>query len=204
MYSKEPDIASLISSRICHDLVSPLGAISNGLELLELSGATNGPEYELLHDSLANATARINFFRYAFGSRSDDTFLAENAIRTTLDGFYAGTRIRVIWSIQGEVPRNQAKLALLVIQCLETFLPIGGVITASCDASRWHFSATDERLRPNEENLNHLLGRALRPGLKPSEIQFELARRILADERLTPESRRTDTEFSLSYRFLTG
>ncbi len=204
MYSKEPDIASLISSRICHDLVSPLGAISNGLELLELTGATAGPEYELLHDSLANATARINFFRYAFGARNDGSVLPEHAIRTTLEGFYAGTRVSVIWSVRGEVPRNQAKLALLVIQCLETFLPVGGVITATSDGGNWEITATDERLRPNEENLEHLLDRTLRPGLKPSEIQFELARRILTDERLMPESRRTDTEFSLSYRFLTA
>lgn len=201
MYSKEPDIASLISSRICHDLVSPLGAISNGLELLELSGATAGPEYELLHDSVANATARINFFRYAFGARSDSSFLPESAVRATLDGFYAGTRMRVIWSARGEVPRTQAKLALLVIQCLETFLPIGGVVTATCENGKWELTATDDRLRLNESNLEHLLGKNLRPDLKPSEIQFELARRILADEKLAPQSRKADTEFSLSYRF---
>ena len=38
------DIAALLGSRICHDLISPLGAISNGVELLEMSGAQMGPE----------------------------------------------------------------------------------------------------------------------------------------------------------------
>lgn len=201
MYSKEPDIASLISSRICHDLVSPLGAISNGLELLELSGVTDGPEYGLLNDSVANATARINFFRYAFGARRDGSCLSETVLRTTLEDFYAGTRIRVFWAVQGAVPRAEAKLALLVIQCLETFLPIGGVISVTCDGGIWRFTATDDRLRLDEANLAHLLGSSLRSELKPSEIQFELARRILAEEQLAPDSGVSGTEFSLSYGF---
>ncbi len=204
MYPKEPDIASLISSRICHDLVSPLGAISNGLELLELSGVQDGPEYGLLNDSVANATARINFFRYAFGARDKGSSLPENALRATLDGFYAGTRIQVRWTVTGDVPRPEAKLALLMIQCLETFLPVGGIIEATRDSGAWRLTATDDRLRPHEENLAHLLGRSLRPDLKPSEIQFELARRILDEEQLTPDSALNGTEFSLSYRFPAG
>lgn len=201
MYPKEPDIASLISSRICHDLVSPLGAISNGLELLELSGATDGPEYGLLSDSVANATARINFFRYAFGARDKGVLLPESALRTTLDGFYAGTRIQARWSVNGDISRAEAKLALLLIQCLETFLPVGGVIEATRDDGHWQIRAMDDRLRPDEANLGHLLGQSLRADLKPSEIQFELARRILDEEQLSPDSGLTGSEFSLSYRF---
>ena len=130
MYAKQPDIASLISSRICHDLVSPLGAITNGLELMELSGVTSGPEYGLLNDSVANATARINFFRYAFGGRGYGDTVSGRAVRTILSDFYGDSRIDVRWQVAGDVPRVQAKLALLLIQCLETFLPVGGQITA--------------------------------------------------------------------------
>ena len=158
----------------------------------------------MLNDSVANATARINFFRYAFGARDKGSSLPENALRATLDGFYAGTRIQVRWTVTGDVPRPEAKLALLMIQCLETFLPVGGIIEATRDSGAWRLTATDDRLRPHEENLAHLLGRSLRPDLKPSEIQFELARRILDEEQLTPDSAVNGTEFSLSYRFPAG
>ena len=58
------DLAALVSSRICHDLISPIGAINNGLELLNMSGlAHDGPEIQLIGDSVKSARARIRFFR---------------------------------------------------------------------------------------------------------------------------------------------
>ena len=56
-------------------------------------------------------------------------------------------------------------------------------------------------MRPHEANLAHLLGHSPRPDLKPSEIQFELARRIIEEEQLAPDSHVDGTQFSLSYRF---
>ncbi len=57
---QSPDLAALIGSRICHDLISPIGAIGNGLELLSMAGA-GGPEVALISDSVSNANARIRF-----------------------------------------------------------------------------------------------------------------------------------------------
>lgn len=61
------DLSALIGSRICHDLISPLGAIGNGLELLQMSGASESPEMTLIADSVTSANARIRFFRIAYG-----------------------------------------------------------------------------------------------------------------------------------------
>ena len=62
------DLTALVGSRICHDLISPLGAIGNGLELLQLSGLPQGPEWALIAESVENASARIRFFRIAYGA----------------------------------------------------------------------------------------------------------------------------------------
>ncbi|HMS96693.1 MAG TPA: histidine phosphotransferase, partial [Tabrizicola sp.] len=62
----QPDLAALIASRICHDLISPLGAIGNGVELLAMERA--GPELDLLSESVAHANARIRLFRISFGA----------------------------------------------------------------------------------------------------------------------------------------
>jgi histidine phosphotransferase ChpT len=118
MYPKSPDIASLISSRICHDLASPLGAITNGLELMELSGVASSPEFALLSDSVENASARINFFRFAFGPSGNGVLVGENEIRSTVDRYYGESRIKVIWAVQGDIPRPRVKLALLTLSCL--------------------------------------------------------------------------------------
>ena len=63
------NIAALIRSRICHDLISPIGAIGNGVELLTMSASAGGsPELDLIADSVHNANARIRFFRIAYGA----------------------------------------------------------------------------------------------------------------------------------------
>ena len=59
-------LATLVASRLCHDLVSPVGAISNGLELIALAGTPGPEEMELIEQSCTSATARLNFFRVAF------------------------------------------------------------------------------------------------------------------------------------------
>ena len=63
----EDDLVALVGSRLCHDLISPLGAIGNGVELLTMTATTLSPELQLITESVAAANARIKFFRLAFG-----------------------------------------------------------------------------------------------------------------------------------------
>ena len=66
----KPDLAALIGSRICHDLISPIGAIGNGVELMMMDGTAKTPELALIAESVANANARI---RYANGCVANTT-----------------------------------------------------------------------------------------------------------------------------------
>ena len=65
------DLSSLVGSRICHDLISPIGAIGNGVELLQMAPRDSAAELDLITDSVDNAAARIRFFRVAFGAAGD-------------------------------------------------------------------------------------------------------------------------------------
>jgi histidine phosphotransferase ChpT len=66
----DTDLSFLIASRICHDLINPIGAIHNGLELMTLSQSTaKGIEFDLVQASANDARARVEFFRLAFGSQ---------------------------------------------------------------------------------------------------------------------------------------
>ena len=62
------NLAALIGSRICHDLISPIGAINNGLELLGMSGGNSSPEMDLIQESVGNASARIRATQATLGS----------------------------------------------------------------------------------------------------------------------------------------
>jgi histidine phosphotransferase ChpT len=53
MPRERQSLADLIGSRLCHDLSNPLGAIGNGVELLDLTGAAQGPEMDLIRDAVA-------------------------------------------------------------------------------------------------------------------------------------------------------
>ena len=62
-----PDLAALLCSRVCHDIISPVGAINNGLELLDEGGADEDA-MKLIRQSARNASARLQFARIAFGA----------------------------------------------------------------------------------------------------------------------------------------
>ena len=77
------NINALIGSRICHDLINPLGAISNGIELLEMAGVAQGPEMSLVSDSVENATAKLKMLRLAFGAASPDQTVSRQEVVTS-------------------------------------------------------------------------------------------------------------------------
>lgn len=189
MYNKPNDIASIISSRICHDLVSPLGAISNGLELMELRGAPRTQEFDLMSQSVTDANARIQFFRLAFGDPCAGSNVSEEEIQRVLGVTYAARRLNLEWAVVGEQPRPQIKLILLLIQCLESAMPLGGDVLVRKADSLWAISASNGELRTESNAWQKLLGNNVDSEceISPSEIHFELARAFIADMGLQPE-----------------
>lgn len=145
------DIAALTGSRICHDLISPLGAIANGLELLELTGVS-GPELDLIRESVESANARVKLFRIAFGAAGDGQMTPAREVRALL-GEGAPPRKTVIdWQPDDDLPRREVKLALLGVMCLESALPFGGRITVARDmAGAWTLEAQSDRLKSDPD-----------------------------------------------------
>src|SRR5258708_33474704 len=65
-------VASLLASRLCHDLIGPLGAVDNGLELIAEEGRMAEEALALAQRSAKRAAARLRYFRYAFGAAGED------------------------------------------------------------------------------------------------------------------------------------
>jgi len=169
-----PDIAALIGSRICHDLISPLGAIGNGVELLAMTAAGGGPEMALIAESVASANARIRFFRLAFGSAAAGGMVPPSEVHNVLADMTRGGRLRIRWQIAGDLPRPRVKLAFLALQCLETALPWGGQITVRDTAGGWRVEAEAARLSVDEALWAGLAAAAPAAGIAPAEVQFAL------------------------------
>ncbi len=172
------DLVALVGSRICHDLVSPLGAIGNGLELMLLAGGEETPEMALVTESLGGAAARIRYFRLAFGAAGDGTMVRTAEIEEAL-GAIRTPRLSVSWQVPGDALRRDAKLALLAVNCVESAMPIGGQITITRDGpQRWSIHGAADRLRPEGDSWGLLQGAGTGDAdITPAQVHFALLAR---------------------------
>ncbi|MCR8547078.1 histidine phosphotransferase family protein [Salipiger sp. P9] len=175
-------IATLVGSRLCHDLVSPVGAISNGLELIALAGTPGPEEMSLIEQSCASAAARISFFRVAFGSASDDQKIGPREAAKVLRNYCNGTRLSVDWLPQTDSQRTEVQLAYLAMLCCESALPQGGRVQITQESGIWRISGTGARLAVEPALWEQLSSRRLGADLTPARVQFACLAR-LAPER---------------------
>lgn len=176
-------LATLVGSRLCHDLISPVGAIQNGLELLALSGGgSSGPEMALISESCASATARIRFFRVAFGSAGDIQKMSARDCAATLGGMTGGGRVRAVWDVDGDQARTDVQLAYLAHLCCEHALPQGGTVTITRDGDLWAVTAEGPRIAADPAGWSHLAGEGRDSGITPDRVQFVLLS-VLAQAR---------------------
>ncbi|RUS63122.1 histidine phosphotransferase [Pseudorhodobacter sp. E13] len=191
------DLAALLGSRICHDLISPIGAIGNGVELLMMENNTPSPELALIAESVAAANARIRFFRVAFGLSGGDQRIGRPELTKTLADTTQGGRISIDWQRPGDALRREAKLAFLAILCCESALAFGGRITITQEEAKWHIVAQAERLRIDADLWDSLSKPG--PELSPAQVHFALlpAELSVQDQRLRVQI--SDTEIKLSF-----
>lgn len=174
MPNVDRDLSALIGSRICHDLISPIGAIGNGVELLSMSGLEGAPEIALISESVDSASARIRFFRVAFGLASREQSLSKAEIVSILDQINRSGRQVVDWLPDEAVQRPLVKQAFLALLCIETAMPWGSQVTATRNGGRWHLSAEAGKMKFDPELWSVFDGRS-KGDVSSSEVQFPLA-----------------------------
>ncbi|OLP62065.1 histidine phosphotransferase [Xaviernesmea oryzae] len=130
-----PDLAALLCSRVCHDIISPVGAINNGLELLDEGGA-DADAMELIRASALNASVRLKFARLAFGASgsvgaSIDTGEAEKAAR---DFAAVEKKTEISWTgPRVIIAKNRVKLLLNLFLIAYGSIPRGGSVDIVLD-----------------------------------------------------------------------
>ena len=181
MSQPDADLAALIAQRLCHDLVNPLGAVGNGLELMAMTQAET-PEMALMRNSLAQALGRIKLYRLAFGTAPEAGTVAGAEVVAALDALGGSRPLTVCPDLPAVLPRVEARLLALMALCAETALAWGGRLSAPV-ADRIEVAAEAPRLRLDPEVWGALADRRDPAAASPTLVQFSLALRAAAQAR---------------------
>ena len=126
------DLAALLCSRVCHDLISPVGAVVNGMEVLEETDdeSTRTFALDLIKKSAAQASARLQFCRLAFGAAgSAGAEIDLGDAETVARGFIDDDKVTLAWHLSRVLlPKNRVKLLLNMLVLATTIIPRGGTI----------------------------------------------------------------------------
>ncbi|MCQ0987195.1 histidine phosphotransferase ChpT [Jiella marina] len=123
------DLAALLSSRLCHDIISPVFGIQSGLELLDdMPG--DKESMELVRSSLKSAVAKLQFARIAFGAAGSQTAMIDlNDAKTVAVGYMDHEKAALVWEGEnGFVPKNFAKIVLNLIVMASASISRGGEV----------------------------------------------------------------------------
>jgi histidine phosphotransferase ChpT len=131
-----PDLAALLCSRVCHDIISPVGAINNGLELLDEGGADTDA-MNLIRASARNASARLQFARIAFGAAGSAGMVIDTGdAESVATAFLRNEKPEFEWTgARWLLPKNNVKLLLNLILVANAAIPRGGKISVALDGS---------------------------------------------------------------------
>ena len=189
----DADFASLLCSRLCHDLVGPVGAICNGVELL---ADEDDPEmrqrcFELLADSARQTANKLKFFRLAFGAAGGfgaqiDTREAQGG----LDGLFADRRITIDWMVGAPaLPKDAVKILLNLAMTAGDALLRGGRLNVGAeqqgDTIELAVRAEGPRVRLDPELKAALEGRTSFNDLSPRAAAAFLVHTLTRDAGAT-------------------
>lgn len=157
------DLAALLCSRVCHDIISPVGAIINGLEVIDENGGEEmrAFAFDLIRRSAGQASAKLQFARLAFGAAgSTGAEIDLNDAEKVATGYMQGEKAEFSWQAPRVLmAKNKVKLLLNLILLATAAVPRGGSVkvVVEGDADRPRFtlrsSGPSARIPPAFEKL---------------------------------------------------
>ena len=179
MTDSSTDLAALLCSRLCHDMLSPVGALNNGLELLR---GEKDPEMrkqciELLERSAQTSAAKLKFFRLAFGAAGGyGQQVQTDEPRSVLEALVAANdRVEFNWAVNAdELPKPAVKVLLNLAAIGLDALPRGGTLDVGAEVRD---GATEIAVRASGPKIafDPDIGRALDGQLAESELSGRTA-----------------------------
>ncbi len=126
------ELAALLCSRVCHDLISPVGAIVNGLEVLDDNPKPEDRDFalDLIRKSAKTASARLQFCRLAFGAAgSAGAQIDLGDAQAMARGHIEDGKTSITWNLPRILlPKNRVKLLLNMLVIAQQTIPRGGTL----------------------------------------------------------------------------
>ncbi|NQY60507.1 histidine phosphotransferase family protein [Cognatishimia sp.] len=188
--------ADLVASRICHDLINPVGAIANGVELFEMTGGAEA-EIELISEGIFHTSARVRFFRIAFGVSNADQVVSASEIKSIFDDSRS-ERVLVHWRVDQPKARRELRAAFLAILCVEQALPRGGDVAITYD-NGWQVVANADVIDADPLLWEPLAENEAPTHVSPTTVPFALLPQTLKDLEFLPTVLISNTRLSLYF-----
>ena len=196
-------VMELLASRLCHDLVGPIGAVNNGMELVEEEGAGDLEDALRLTATSARQAARtLQFYRLAYGMTGGRLGSGLEELRDLAAEYLIATKATLEWSVpllDESAARGLGKLILNMVALGHEILPRGGRLSVAvlngAEGTQASVTASGAGAKLREETARALTDEVMIDALTPRSVQGYFTRLLalrlgsdLAAETLGPES----------------
>jgi histidine phosphotransferase ChpT len=170
-------LAALMCSRVCHDLINPVGMVNTGLEVLSDESNVDMHEdaIDLIRTSSRQANAKLNFLRDAFGAAgSSPGIIPLDDVKKKTEDMYQDAKAGFIWNLSTDgLPKGRARLLMNLSMLAINTLPRGGDITVSVsgEGETMELKCTGRRAKLEEKVETALSGKAPEDGFDGRTIQ---------------------------------
>lgn len=175
--SAEPDavsLAALMSSRLCHDLINPVGALSSGLEVLadpSMDAGMKEAALDLIRTSAEKSVALLKYARLAYGASGGlGAELPFEEAHGALNAMFAWSRASLDWRIRpGYAPKDEVKALLVLAMAAADCAPRGGEVVVEGGPGAYQIRVSGGRIIVQDEMVRALQGDAteLKPKFTP-------------------------------------
>jgi histidine phosphotransferase ChpT len=177
-------VMELLASKLCHDLVSPVSAINNGVELIEdIGGSVVNEAMKLIGDSAVTAARRLRLFRMAYGRAGSEENIAVRDVRQVAEQYLSGGKITLNWpdatpADDAVASRGFLKTILNMIVLAEESLAYGGVVTLRSGDNGCHIEIVGRSAHLSLQHQEALDGAMAIEELSPRTIQAYITGRF--------------------------
>jgi len=184
------DLAALLCSRVCHDVISPVGAIANGLELIddpEMDEETKETALAMVRSSAKTAAAKLKFCRIAFGAAGSAGALIDMGEAGEIAKAFVGEeKVKLEWNAPRENrPKQQVKLVLNMMLMAMAGIPRGGLVTVTVEGETFTARAVGDRAKVPEQISGVLAGTTELTALDARLVQPYYAKQLARSAGLT-------------------
>ena len=180
--------AEMLCTRFCHDIIGPIGAVSNGAEFLrEELPNMQSQAFDLIEKSSREAISRVQFYRQAYGAGLKNSSASLTEAKNTAAHFFEGTKTQLVWEDKytDMAPVNidyvQKKLILNLLIICSSALIRGGKITFTIDESKFEILAEGTSVKIDPDVESALKSDSSEMVLDPKLIQVNYTK-VLAGE----------------------